>query len=144
MLSFASILHTHSSVFVIRPTDRTSVAQVLFRWVQTQGSSPDTPGGYKNASSSVDIHLKIGRLGRQAINLASPRRVRAWRTAILGLSMPFLARVIWMPASRNPCQTAATNCHLNQDTPELTLLQSRYHVHFRANTLGKGMNPLSS
>ena len=22
------------------------------------------------------------------------------------------------------------------------VLQSRYHVHFRANTLGKGMNPL--
>ena len=24
------------------------------------------------------------------------------------------------------------------------VLQSRYYVHFRANTLGKGMNPLSS
>ena len=24
------------------------------------------------------------------------------------------------------------------------VLQSRYYVHFRANTIGKGMNPLSS
>ena len=26
--------------------------------------------------------------------------------------------------------------------PNCTVLQSRYYVHFRANTLGKGMNPL--
>ena len=32
--------------------------------------------------------------------------------------------------------------HLIYFLPYKTVLQSRYYVHFRANTLGKGMNPL--
>ena len=33
--------------------------------------------------------------------------------------MPVLARVTWMPASRNPCQEASADCYRSQDTPDL-------------------------
>ena len=36
-------------VFVVRSNNRTSVAQCLFRWVQAQGCTSDTPGVSKNA-----------------------------------------------------------------------------------------------
>ena len=40
--------------------------------------SPDMPGGSKNASRTCQHSPKMGHLRRQAINLVSPRRVRAW------------------------------------------------------------------
>ena len=45
-------------VFVIRPTDRTGVAQGFFRRVQAHGRSPDTSCEHKNASGPVGISLK--------------------------------------------------------------------------------------
>ena len=51
------------SVFVVRPTNRTSVAQGFFRWVQVLGRSPDTPGGSKNALGPVGILLKRSTSG---------------------------------------------------------------------------------
>ena len=48
--------------------------KAFLRWIRSQGRSPDTPGGLKNASGYVGIPLK----GRQAINLAHPRNVRVW------------------------------------------------------------------
>ena len=44
-----------------------------FRWVQTQNRSPDTPGGSKIVSGLVSIPLRC-----QAINIAPPKRRRAW------------------------------------------------------------------
>ena len=64
-------------VFVVRPTDRMSVAQGLFRWVLAQDRSPDTPGGFKSALRPVGIPLKRVSFRRQVINLAAPRKVRA-------------------------------------------------------------------
>ena len=52
-------------LFVVRPTDCTSVAQGLFKWVRAQGRSPDTPGGSKNASGTVGIPLQRGTSGIQ-------------------------------------------------------------------------------
>ena len=51
--------------------------KAFFRWVWAPGRSLDTPGGSKNTSGPVDILLKKGRLRRQVINQAPPRRVRA-------------------------------------------------------------------
>ena len=40
--------------------------------------SPDAPGISKNASGTVSIPLKKGCLWLQAINLVSPKKVKAW------------------------------------------------------------------
>ena len=45
-------------VFVVCPTNQTSMVQGLFRWVQAQVCSPGTPGSFKNASGHVGIPLK--------------------------------------------------------------------------------------
>ena len=74
------------------------------------------PGEHKNASRLVGILLKKGLLRFQKINEVLPRRVRAWETPPLrGSRMPVLAPPTWMPTSRNPCQTASTDCYRNQD-----------------------------
>ena len=51
------------ALFVDRPTNRTSVAQGLLRWVWTQCRRLDTPGGSKNVSDPVGISLKRGATG---------------------------------------------------------------------------------
>ena len=66
------------SLFVVRPTNRTNVAQGLFRWGRAQGCSSETPGGSKNDSVFCRHYLKKWRLKRQAINLALPRMVKDW------------------------------------------------------------------
>ena len=50
-------------VFVDRPTNRTSVAQGLFRWVRAQDHSPDALGGPENSSDTVNIPLKTDTSG---------------------------------------------------------------------------------
>ena len=87
-------------IFVVRPINRTSVAQGLFWWIRTQSRNPDTPGGSKMYSS------KRGCLRRQTISLAPPpqRRVRARGTAPETRG--------WR--SRHP----STGCHWNQNTPD--------------------------
>ena len=69
----------YKSVFVIRSTNRTLVAQGLFRWVRPLCRSPYSPGSSKNASGPV------GLLRVQAINLALPRSVRACGATLLRL-----------------------------------------------------------
>ena len=54
------VLFLEFTLFVTHPTERASMAQGLFSWVQTQGSSPDTPGGSKNVSGLIGIFLKRG------------------------------------------------------------------------------------
>ena len=49
----------------------------FLRWVRAQGRSPHAPGISKNASDLVGIGF-IALSGR-AINLTSPKRVKAWR-----------------------------------------------------------------
>ena len=53
------------SVFVERPTDQTNVTvkQRFPRWMQAQGRSLDTAGGFKNTSGPVGIPLKRGATG---------------------------------------------------------------------------------
>ena len=71
--------HLQRYLSVVPPTER--VWQKAFlRWVRVQGCIPDTPGITKNASGPVGIPLKKGRLRLQAINLTTPRRVKAWET----------------------------------------------------------------
>ena len=41
------------SVFVVCPTNQTSVAQAFFRWDQAQDQAQDTPDSSKNASGPV-------------------------------------------------------------------------------------------
>ena len=58
------------SVFVVRPTDRTSVAQgPVFDGFRRK---------HKNTSGHRRHFPEKGYLRRQAINLAPPKRVRAW------------------------------------------------------------------
>ena len=51
--------------------------------------------------------------------------------------------IIFMPTHTHMCprgvMVKAMNCGI---VVREFVLQSRYYVHFRANTLGKGMNPL--
>ena len=65
--------HQGALIFVDRPSKRMSVAQGLFRQVRAQGRNADAPSSSKNASGSVGIRVR-----HQAINPASPRKVRAW------------------------------------------------------------------
>ena len=44
-----------------------------------------------------------------------------------------------LPVRSNGVMVKAMNCGI---VVREFVLQSRYYVHFRANTLGKGMNPL--
>ena len=78
--AFQRVVHTlhfawRKWVFVVRPTDWTSVAQDLFRWFQALSRGQDTAGGTENASGPFGIPLKRGCLRRKAINLAPPKRV---------------------------------------------------------------------
>ena len=52
---------------------------------------------------------KKWHLSTQAINLASPRKVRVWEMP------PGSSR---MPRFQNPYQTASIDCYRNQDTPD--------------------------
>ena len=65
-------------VLVVCRTDQTSAAQGLFRWVRAQSIGHNTLGSSKNASAPHRHSPKKGRLGRQAINIAPPKRVKAW------------------------------------------------------------------
>ena len=58
MIHFASICKRLLSVSVARPTNRTSVAQSLLRWVWAKDHIPDTPGVSKNAWGPVGIPWK--------------------------------------------------------------------------------------
>ena len=51
--------------------------RLSFRWVQLQGCGPDTHGEHKNASDLIGIPLK-----KEVINLAPPKRVRAWENGL--------------------------------------------------------------
>ena len=68
---------TDRAVFVDRPTNRMSMAQGFFWWVQAQGRSPDVSGCSQNASGPVGILLKRGAIGARRLNPASPSRVTA-------------------------------------------------------------------
>ena len=103
------------SVFVFRPTNRTSMAQGLFfRWVRAQGRSPHTPGISKNASGPVGIPLKKGRLRRQAMNLTPPTGFRTWKTA--------------------PLRRTSTKCQPSQNTSD--------HIRVPNNMSDRGMSQL--
>ena len=59
MLHFTSILHTHLSVFVVCPTDGTSVAQgLIFGGFRGRAHCAVMPGVHDNALGPVGISLK--------------------------------------------------------------------------------------
>ena len=72
------------------------------------------------------------------------------------LEHPFIAIAIWFTLTRNDRKTLNIQVYHIEGCPRSVMvkamncgivlrefvLQSRYYVHFRANTLGKGMNPL--
>ena len=51
-------MNKKTSVFVVRPTNLTNVAQGSFRGFREQGRNPDTPGDSKNAPGPVSMPLK--------------------------------------------------------------------------------------
>ena len=57
------VLTTAAAVFVACSTERASVTQGLFWWVQAQGRSPHAPGMAKNTFGPVGIPLISGTSG---------------------------------------------------------------------------------
>ena len=51
----------------------------------------------------------------------------------------FLSKLVWSPSCHGGVMVKAMDCGI---VVSEFVLQSRYYVHFRTNTLGKGMNPL--
>ena len=51
----------------------------------------------------------------------------------------FSEHLAWIEGCPRGVMVKAMNCRI---VVREFVLQSRYYVHFRANTLGKGMNPL--
>ena len=73
VLHFTSILHTPVSVFVVRPTDRTSVAQGLVLGGSSRRAVAQTRlASTKIASGSVCIPLKKKRAPQAPGNKPSP------------------------------------------------------------------------
>ena len=56
-------LKANQAVFVLGPTNWTSMAPGFLRWVRAQGRSPNAPGIPKNPSGPVGIPLKRGASG---------------------------------------------------------------------------------
>ena len=84
--------------------------------------------------------IKYKKDRHQGINRGSKWLRIVWRCMLLregrGGQFPYPSVSSWCPRG---VMVKAMNCGI---VVREFVLQSRYYVHFRANTLGKGMNPL--
>ena len=122
VVSVTMVVNSANSLFVVHPTDQTSVAQGLFLGesghraiAQTHPAAPKIPW----APSAFPEKRPPQVPGNKSSPLIPWGELEPG-----GTGDPVIAHMIWILASRKPCQVASTDCHENQDTPKLIRVPS--------------------